>query len=76
MDFILSAVSFIFLGLIVVAAFTIGFSLLLWFTALGVIISLVIIGRQYLRRWRFLRNHQESTKIIEGTYKEITDHKP
>ena len=76
MDFILSILSFVFVGLIVVAALTIGFSLLLWFTAIGVVISLIIIARQYWYRWKFLRNHQESTKIIEGVYKEITDHKP
>lgn len=77
MEFIFSAISFVFLGLIVVAAFTIGFTLLLWFTALGVLISIVIIVRSRWLRWQFMRNNRENNKIIEGVFKEIHDnHNP
>jgi len=76
MEVILSAISFVFVGLIVVAAFTIGFSLLLWFTMLGILISCIFLARQYWLRWKFLRNNKADTKIIEGVYTEITDKKP
>ena len=76
MEVILSVISFIFVGLIVVAAFTIGFSLLLWFTMLGILISCVFMARQYWLRWKFLRNNKADTTIIEGTYTEIIDNKP
>ena len=74
MEAILSVFSFIFIGLIVAAALTIGFSLLVWFTLLGIVISVYLIGRQYWMRWQFLRHNRETTKVIEGVFTEVNDH--
>ncbi len=78
MEFVLSVFSFIFIGLIVIAAFTIGFSLLIWFTLLGVVITVYLVGRQYWMRWQFLRQNRDEpasgrTQVIEGVFTEITD---
>ncbi len=77
MDFVLSAITFIFVALILALAITIGFSLLLWFLAFGIMFSIILIIRQRWARWQFLRENDPDNGIIEGSYTEITDqHNP
>jgi membrane protein implicated in regulation of membrane protease activity len=76
MEIVFNIISFIFVGLIIAAALTIGFSLLLWLMAISVVATLVFILRQYYFRWRFLRENKQTTDIIEGVYTEVIDKKP
>lgn len=71
MDFILSAISFVFIGLIVAAALTVGLSLLVWFSLMGMVIFIYFLCRQYYLRWKFLRQHRED--VIEGVYIDVSD---
>lgn len=76
MELIFHAISFILVALIALAAFTIGFSLLIWLLLVSICITIVLVLRQYYLRWRFLRENRKAENVIEGVYREINDHKP
>jgi hypothetical protein len=76
MDFLFSALAVLFVALLVAAAVTFGFVLLVWFVALAVLIGASVFLREWWRRWYFLRHaapREESSQVIEAEYKDITD---
>ncbi|MBY0407376.1 MAG: hypothetical protein K2Q01_06755 [Rickettsiales bacterium] len=80
MELIFHIILFIFVGLILAFAITLGFSLLLWCAALGLLMTIIFTIRQRLQRWRFLKENADdrptaTIKVIEGSYTEVTDHR-
>lgn len=78
MEFILSVLSVIFVGLIIFAALTIGLSLLMWFFAIGLVFSLILAAKRWWNRYQFVRHSEASmhqADIIEGSYQDVTDEK-
>lgn len=78
MEFILSVLSVIFVGLIIFAALTIGLSLLMWFFAIGLVFSLILAIKRWWMRRDFVRRSDASMQhadIIEGSYQDVTEEK-
>jgi membrane protein implicated in regulation of membrane protease activity len=77
MDFILTVITFIFVALILALAVTVGFWLLMWCIAVGLLFTIIIKLRQQWLRWRFVKNAEPATPdVIEGVFRDITDHRP
>ncbi len=73
MDFLLSALTVLFVALLLAAAVTFGFVLLVWFLAVAFVIAAGVLIREWWRRWRFVRNaEQRPPKVIDAEYKDIT----
>jgi hypothetical protein len=79
MDFLGHFLLAIFIGLVVFAALTFGFMLLVWFAAFAVTISLLIMLRSWIRRWLFLYWSRDRTPpqppVIDAEYRDISDKK-
>lgn len=79
MDIIFSAISIVFIALVLAAALTFGFVILLWIVALGIGFALFIFLRDVFRRWLFVHSHQPAKsprpepKVIEAEYIEISE---
>lgn len=76
MEFLLNLLTFMFVALVLGLAITIGFSLLLWCLAAGLLLSLLLMLRQRWQRWRFVRANEPAAgdiRVIEGVYTEITE---
>lgn len=80
MDFIFSAVSAVFIGLIIAAALAFGFVILVWVMVFGAAVAIALYLRTLLRRWWFLHNNptpktppRRTAKVIEADYVEISD---
>ena len=75
MEFLSSALFVLFLALMIAAAVTFGFALLVWFVAVAMLLGTAMLLRQWWWRWRFLRSarKQEPPGVIEGEYKDISD---
>ncbi|NBO19017.1 MAG: hypothetical protein EBV03_07305 [Proteobacteria bacterium] len=74
MDIIFGAVTFVFVALVIITAITIGMSLLVWFMLVGAMLSLYVAVRRRWMRWQFIREAESTTQIIEGDFKDLTDH--
>jgi hypothetical protein len=75
MEVLFTILTVIFVALILAAALTIGFSLLVWCIITAIAVSMFLMLRERWRRFMFVRRsaRPESTKVIEGEYKDITD---
>lgn len=74
MDIFFGILTFAFVALLVMAAITIGVSLLVWFMLLGAVLSLYMAVRRRWLRWQFVREAESRMHIIEGDFKDLTDH--
>jgi hypothetical protein len=75
MDIIFGLLTFVFVALLIMAAITIGVSLLMWFMLVGAMLSLYVAVRRRWMRWQFVRGSESSNvQIIEGDFKDLTDH--
>jgi hypothetical protein len=61
-----------FIALLIVAAVTFGFAIITVCVILTIVTALLIVTREMLRRWRFLRD-AEPPKVIEGYYRDISN---
>ena len=79
MDFVLTVIMVIFIGMLLAAAFTFGFTLLMIIIAPAGVMTLLTVGRELYRRWRFVRsatNWQEKPPpMIEGEFTDISEDK-
>ena len=79
MDFLLSILTVIFVGLFIITALTFGFALLVWFIAAALVVTAFIMIRAWWFRFRFLRNNPQpkadQPPLIEGEYEEISNKK-
>jgi hypothetical protein len=81
MDIIFSVLSAIFIALVLAAAVTFGFIILVWIIAAALALAVLVSLRNLWRRWWFLHNSapprpSRRPDVIEGDYKDITDDKP
>ena len=82
MYILFSAVSIIFIGLIIAAALTFGFVILLWIFVALMVFTILTFLRDLWRRWWFVHNNappkqnppQKAPQIIEAEYTDISDH--
>ena len=77
MDIILTVLGVVFVTLLLIAAFTLGSALLMFFLAVAFTTALLIQLREFWRRWRFMRGadvRPRGQKVIEGDYKDVTPH--
>lgn len=75
MDFLLSFLTVVFVALLIAAALTFGFVLIVWFAAAATLIALYVLIRQWWERWRFLRANKgqgDQTNVIDVHYTEIS----
>lgn len=73
MDIIFSILGVAFFGLVIVTAFTIGLSLLVWAAVAAALFSAYVTIRRHLQYRSFVKAAERDTTIIEGTYKDVTD---
>ena len=77
MDIIFTIAGVIFIALMLTAALTFGFALISFFVAVTCVTAFLIAMREFFRRWRFVQqaeSHRTAEKMIEGEYKDITQH--
>lgn len=76
METIVSFLTIILVVLLVGAALTFGFALLIWFGIFAAMITILMMLKQLWYRWRFMRTGgappEPETKIIEVDYEEIS----
>jgi len=80
MEFIGHILLAIFVALIVLAALTFGFVLLIWFVAFAVAVSAIVMLRAWWRRWWFLYSsrdrrtpHRKSPTVTDADWRDISD---
>jgi|GEM_PF-4566546 len=81
MDILFSAISVIFIALIVAAAVTFGFIILVWVMVAAFVFSLLMYVRTMWRRWRFVHGNappkqprsRQAPKIIDAEYTDVSD---
>ena len=74
-DFLMTVLVAAFIALMIAGMLTFGIILLGWFIGLGLVLSIAVLIRSWIRRWLFLRNSEpdnEGPPIIEVEYKDIT----
>lgn len=77
MDALGTILTAIFVALIIAAALTFGFTILIFFMCVA-LLTLVLVGiREFWYRWRFVsratRQEKETHGVIEADYKDITN---
>ena len=78
MEFVAAFFTVVFVAIIIGTALTFSFALFVVFVVIAVLISAWVLLRQYWIRWRFIKSdqrNQQSSKIIDAEYREITDNK-
>ena len=81
MDTVTTIISVFFIGLLIIAAVTFGFALLVFLISVAVVTAMLVYGQQLLLRWNFIRSATRaeqkppanSPKVIDVEYEDISN---
>jgi hypothetical protein len=73
MDFVVTILASIFIGLLLMVALSFSFVLLAWFVAVALAATAFMLVKQWYYRWRFLHDAKvRPPRVIDAEYKDIT----
>jgi hypothetical protein len=75
MEFLGHVLLAVFIGLVIFAALSFGFMLLVWFVGFAVTVSVLVMMRGWFQRMWFLYSNRDPNppKTIEVDYRDISD---